>query len=121
MQSPIMCHAMARPKLPPQDQKSKRMIVRLTPIEHAQAQLAADQAGIGISEFARRRLMGVRLPASPTEEKLNADAVAALNRIGINLNQIAKRINSGGGVNVGKIMDALERIDAEMDRLNEPD
>ena len=121
MQSPIMCRAMARPKLPPQDQKSKRMIVRLTPIEHAQAQLAAARYGIGVAELVRRRLRGIRLPASPTEEKLNADAVAALNRIGINLNQIAKRINSGGGVNAGKIMDALDRIDAEMDRLNEPD
>lgn len=112
---------MARPKLPPQEQKSERIIVRLTPIEHAQAQLAAARHGISVAELVRRRLMGIRLPASPTEAKINADAVAALNRIGINLNQIARRLNSGKPINIDRIIATLDRIHDEMDRLNEPD
>ena len=98
-----------------------RLIVRLTPIEYAQAVLAAQGYGIGISELMRRRLLGVRLPNPPAEEKLNAQAVAALNRIGINLNQIAKRMHSVGAVNIDELIRAIDRIHDEMDRLNEPD
>ncbi len=112
---------MARPKLPAHARKTHYVRVRLTALEHAQAQLVAQQYGIGLAELTRRRLLGVRLPAPPSEEKLNAHAVSALNRIGVNLNQIAKRMNAGHSTNLGKIVDALDRIHLAMDKLNESD
>ncbi len=85
---------MARPKLAPQEQKSLTISFRVTPIEHAQMLAVAAQHGMRVSGLARRKALGVRLPAPVQEAKLQADAVAALNRIGVNLNQIAKRVNS---------------------------
>ena len=108
MQIPVSYCSMARPKLPDHEQKSMRLIVRLTPVEHARVRLAAEHFGILTSEFARRRLLGVRLPNPPSEDQLNAQAVAALNRIGVNLNQIAKRLNSGHATNLGRIINTLD-------------
>lgn len=110
---------MARPKLAPQERKSYQLLVRLTPIEHAQMQAVAAQHGVRMSELARRRALGVRLPAPVQEAKLQADAVAALNRIGVNLNQIAKRMNSGKPMNMEKLIATLDRIHDAMDRLEE--
>jgi len=111
----------ARPKLAPQEQKSLTVSFRLTPIEHAQMLAVAAQHGMRVSELARRKALGVRLPAPVREAKLQADAVAALNRIGVNLNQIAKRMNSAKPMNMERLITTLDRIHDAMDRLNESD
>ena len=112
---------MARPKLAPQEQKAMTVAFRLTAIEHAQLLAVAAQHGVRVSELVRRKTLGVRMPAPVQEAKLQADAVAALNRIGVNLNQIAKRMNSAKPLNMEKLITTLDRIHDAMDRLDESD
>lgn len=112
---------MARPKLAPQEQRSVTIAFRVTTLEHAQMLATSAQHGVRVSELARRRSVGVRLPTPVDEAKVQADAIAALNRIGVNLNQIAKRLNSGKPTNMEKLITTLDRIHDAMDRLDESD
>lgn len=112
---------MARPKLPPHEMRSQSVAFRVSPIDHASLLAAASAHGIKVGELARRRSLGVRLPPEVQDAALRADTVAALNRIGVNLNQLVKRLNAGGPLNVEKLINTLDRVHDAMDRLDESD
>lgn len=84
---------MARPRLAP----AERRDVQLPPVRVTAAELdfiarQADAARLPLSDYARRRLLGQRvIPArSAADDRL----VMELNRAGVNLNQIARAMNS---------------------------
>ena len=75
--------------------KEIRITIRLTEEEKEQLKKMAEAEGLTISDYVRKKLAGVRLRRKPqTEEaRLKREWLYELNRIGVNLNQIARAVN----------------------------
>lgn len=79
---------------------------RLTPDEHAQLEAVAVVSGVGVSAFVRRAAFSSASLPAPTYEPKQPDKSAAdysrllgaINKMGNNLNQIAKVANSSKSV-----------------------
>lgn len=84
---------MARPTLQPHERRTERFNLRFTAAELAHIQQQAHAAGIDATEFLRRRALGYVVPPAP--RRADASLVSELNRVGQNLNQIARNLNSG--------------------------
>ena len=84
---------MARPRTAPDERRDARCpSPRLTPAELLFVDSQARVAGLGLADFVRRRVLGARIkPARPVAD---AQAVLALNRVGVLLNQIARALYS---------------------------
>jgi hypothetical protein len=116
---------MARPKKAPEEKRDARISPRFTTAEQAEVEQNASALGISPPEFARRRILSYRLPEAAMSEQARASLGAAFNRLGVNLNQITRKLNS---LNRGPVPSALEdelqalrdRINAEMDKLYGP-
>ena len=78
---------MARPTKDDAAKRTERFNLRLTPAELAHVQQQAAHAGIGAHDYARRRVLGHRVP--PARSQIDATLLTELNRIGVNLNQLA--------------------------------
>ena len=87
---------MARPTKDDTAKRSERFNLRLTLAELAHVQAQAAHAGIGAHDYARRRVLGHRVP--PARSQIDATLLSDLNRIGVNLNQLARANNSGADV-----------------------
>ena len=71
--------------------KNKRVTIRLTDVEHKHFTKQANELGINLSEFIRLKLNNInKIKTSKCDKNL----VYEINRIGLNLNQIAKYTNS---------------------------
>lgn len=110
---------MARPKKPATDLRSDTLGVRLTVAERAEIDRAAAAYGMTTADFMRRRALGYRLPAAVAAQRQTAVLATALLRLGVNLNQIAHRLNAGGR-EPGYLPALLARITAELDKLDGP-
>lgn len=86
---------MARPKKLPGDLHDVRTTVMLTEEERAELEQRAALLGLTMSEFIRRRALGIPLPAGAAEQRTRAALATALLRLGVNLNQIARHMNAG--------------------------
>ena len=92
-----------------QERKSESVTFRLTASERAALEAAAASAAASESDYLRalvrdRELSVARLPLDGA--RLD-EAVLALKRSGNCLNQVARRLNSGGGVPAAEAADAL--------------
>ncbi len=72
--------------------RTARLEVVLTPAEKAEMVQTAQSAGLSVGELVRRRVLG-----RPVRSKTDAEARRSLRRIGGNLNQIARRLNTAAG------------------------
>ena len=86
---------MGRPKNSPEAQRDNLLQVRLTAIEKAKLEERAGLVGLSVSEFVRRRALGVPLPPQSADRQTRDKLAVSLLRIGVNLNQIAKHMNAG--------------------------
>lgn len=85
---------MARPPLPDDKRRDDTLpVVRVTAAERADVERKASASGVSLTEFCRRAVFGTK--ARPVMPKADAEAIAALNRVGVNLNQIARHMNAG--------------------------
>jgi len=84
---------MARPKKSEHEKRDKRFNLRLTvaEIEHLRAQATA--SGLSPHEYARQRVLGHIV--KPAKSHIEASVVSELNRIGVNVNQLARSVNRG--------------------------
>lgn len=94
-----------RPKLRTVMVRSKSLVIRLRPVEHEQIWAAAKAAGRGLAPFARLAVLEaadrqVGAPAGAPVDPVDTHAGVRreLRRIGINLNQVAKALNSRAAV-----------------------
>lgn len=83
---------MARPTKEPNEKLTEVVLTRLTLAEREYIRDQANAAGLSISEFIRRRCQG--LPVQPPASRADADLLYELNRIGVNVNQIARATNT---------------------------
>ena len=84
-----------RPKKAPEEQRTEWLPrLRATPAELAFAEELAAKAGLSLPEFCRRAILGQRL--GQARRKADNLTLIELNRVGVNLNQIAARVNMTG-------------------------
>lgn len=82
------------------------------------AERAANAGQPSVSEYSRAASLGAPLAVRrQSDPAMNAAAVAALNRIGVNLNQLARRLNGGRYVRYAEIEALIARIDRMIDEL----
>jgi hypothetical protein len=87
---------MARPRKDPQERRAAALPpVRLTEAELMDLAEQASASGLTLSDFVRQRLTTGRVVVPAIRR--DAQLLAELNRVGVNLNQIAHRLNRGQG------------------------
>jgi hypothetical protein len=83
--------------------RTKMLPTRWTPTEYDQLSQRAHQAGLSRAAFIRLKTLGDEGPRSqkrPSKERRDlARVLAELGKIGGNINQIARHLNSGGEMN----------------------
>lgn len=104
-------------------QRNRRIDFRLTEAEYAEVRRKADRAGYTVGAYVRATVLGSpgpraqRLP--PTNKNELVRVRAAINKIGSNLNQIARAINSGRvppTKSIDKAIDAFFEMRADIRR-----
>lgn len=85
-----------RPRKAPGELRSDRLPdLRVTPSERASVEAAAAQAGLPMSEFCRRAILGAKIAPPSHGTAIPPLLIAELGRIGNNLNQIAHAAHLG--------------------------
>lgn len=85
---------MGRPRKPETEHRSERVAFRLSPDELSMLETAAKQTGLPLSVYARQ--IALRGRVSVRQGKgFTPEAFTALQRVGVNLNQIAHALNQG--------------------------
>lgn len=102
---------MARPRKSEIDKRDERSEQRYTLGELEFIREQADRAGLSVSEFVRRRALSHPVRAVQTNATSPA-VISELNRIGVNVNQLARANNRGRDfanewANLGKSLSAL--------------
>ena len=86
---------MARPRLGEEERRRRTVGVRVTEAEAAgTAGAGPGRARLSMGAYLRRRALGQRVRMA-AERRLGAAELRELNRIGVNLNQMARALNSG--------------------------
>lgn len=86
---------MARPKKEPHEKRSERPFnPRFTVAEVEYIRAQADAAGIGPHEYMRRRALDYNVP-SGHRQRADPGLVNEINRIGVNVNQLAIAVHRG--------------------------
>ncbi len=84
----------------------------MTPPQRAELDRKAARAGLHVAEFCRRTLLAERAlptPARPTLDPNTATALLAeLNKIGSNINQIARRANAADRIPEADVLKAIQ-------------
>jgi hypothetical protein len=104
-------------------QRSKSYQIAMTPEEFVVARERAAAAGLSLSSYGRALLLGATGPRARRSPPLNAEllahAVAHLNRVGNNLNQIARILNSAQAVGTKETLETLAAARAAVDLILE--
>ena len=100
---------MARPRLGESQRRTRTVGVRLTAGEAEALDEQARAARLSLGVYVRRRALEQRVRV--VEERcLGAGELRELNRIGVNLNQIARQLNSGAASAPAGTRAAVERV-----------
>lgn len=91
--------------------------LRVTADERATVEAAAASAALELSEFCRRAIFGQRITAAPAR-LAQAQLLAEINRIGVNLNQLARAANAGRPM-PASVDAAMIEVRAVVERLAE--
>ena len=106
---------MARPRLGDEERRGRTVGVRVTEAEAEELQERAQGARLSIGAYLRRRGLGQRV-RMVAERRLGAEELRELNRIGVNLNQMARAMNSGAAAPAGT-REAVEQVSELVARL----
>lgn len=106
---------MARPRKTDLEKRTERIGIRLTQAERAALELSASSLGLCAADFVRSRALGYRIGQRADREAM-ARIATALIRLGNNLNQIARHMNTGRDA-PAYLPELISRIDRELDRL----
>ena len=80
---------MARPRKPPPERLTESVHFRVLPSDFLRVTKAAENAGMGLTDYARRQLLAGRVIVHQTR-KLDHAAYDQSRRIGVNLNQLTR-------------------------------
>jgi uncharacterized protein (DUF1778 family) len=110
--------------------RTERVELRLSATERALLSDRADAAGVSVSEYARRVILDIPLTFQAVK-KADPALIVALNRVGVNLNQIARVLNTDQRGEraeclprleeaLWEVSEALERL-MDLEHLEEPE
>ena len=99
---------MARPRKFEAERRSRTIGVRITTAEAAEIGERAGAAHMTRGGYMRRRALGQPVREAAVH-RLGAAEPVELHRIGVNLNQIARALNSGASAPAGTL-EAVERV-----------
>lgn len=85
---------MARPRKQEHEKRNQRFNVRYTLAEVEHIRVQANAAGLSPHEYIRRRTLGYKVAAS-FNEKADPALISEVNRIGVNVNQLARATHRG--------------------------
>ncbi len=102
--------------------KTKIVGVRLNEEEHFELALKAEDEGLSIPAFVRKKLLDEvftqpRKAAPSLDKKLLSMILAQLGKLGSNMNQIARRLNEGGSVGAERITGAVVDFEILRDEI----
>ena len=84
-----------RPRKAAAEQRSERLSgITLTTAERQHVEAMAARFGLPVMEFCRRVILSGRVAAAPARQE-SRRLLVELNRVGVNLNQIARAVNRG--------------------------
>lgn len=102
-------------------QRNHTITVRLSAEERAQLEALSSRSGLAAGAFMRAAAFGGAGPRArrrrPVEHRALVQALAALNRVGNNLNQIARSANLGLDIDMPELRDALHQYRATVDAI----
>lgn len=104
---------MSRPRLDPAARRTVTLGIRCTPTERDQVRAAATAAGITSAAFARRVLLAAatdRRRPDIRSSPLHPEVRRELGRLGNNLNQVARALNSARGMPPAKLTALSEEL-----------
>ena len=104
-----------RPRKTEDERRDARLPAsRVTAAELAHVEEQARAAGLDVSEYVRRRALGGRIAArrAATDDR----ALDELNRIGVNLNQLAHAANMGRTLE-GKLSETLDQLQRQLEKV----
>ena len=99
----------ARPRLGESERRTRTIDVRVTEAEETELRERAQAARLSMGAYRRRRALGQRV-RSAVERRLGAAEMRELNRIGVNLNQMARALNSGAAPSPAETQEEEERV-----------
>lgn len=102
-----------RPKKPEEERRTLTHGLRLSPKEKEELEARADRAGLSLSEYLRRKALG-----KPVKTKVDGKALKELNRIGVNLNQLARAANRGDLLLDGQAKEAIQELRALIEKID---
>lgn len=98
-------------KPPPNRQRHADLHIRLLEEEKTNALTLADRAGLTLGAFARAAMLGDAGPRAkrrpPADKKALAQILGQCAKIGGNINQIAKQLNTAQTIQLPELQDAL--------------
>lgn len=89
----------------------KQIAFRVSVDELAKLQQAAQRAGISIPRLAKKAALGQKVKPQIIDIAMGKAINAELGKIGSNINQIARRLNSGDASAVAELAELNEKID----------
>ena len=101
---------MGRPRKSPEDSHTASVRVPLRPADFADLQAKADKAETTITDFVRAAALGQKFTVVESSAP-DFETVEQLRRIGVNLNQIAKRMNQGRMVTPPAVTRAVAKLE----------
>ena len=107
---------MGRPKKTESEKRGERLpAIRLTTAEKIDLDLKAEAAGLDLSNWVRQHLTSAPTPQkmAPTDTSL----ITELNRIGNNVNQIARQVNRGRSHDSDHLAHTLSQLDSVLENL----
>lgn len=102
---------MPRPRKAEFERLTRQQNFRLTETEFNRLQVMARECRMTLSDFCRHMFLIGRVEVKQTRQ-LPFEVVMALDRIGVNLNQIARKLNATGQLEPAALERALERLNA---------
>lgn len=117
---------MARPKKQMEEARTMRFNLRFSLHEWGEVEAKAAAAGLSPTEFCRQAVLGCRIESAPARAAGSSGRhpagvaaataqIVALNRVGVNLNQIARNLNGYQGFIPDDLAESLERVNELLD------
>jgi phosphate uptake regulator len=104
------------------ERRSVKITVRFTPEEAEEINQAAEAKGLTVSELIRRSVLGLPVPKRMSSKRLAKknevfrEYLSELNRIGVNINQIARYCNRYREVDV-LVLESLINIERKLSEM----
>ncbi|KJS38572.1 MAG: hypothetical protein VR74_05220 [Hyphomonas sp. BRH_c22] len=100
------------------DAEARRSILRvyLTPAERAHIDsCVARLGGMTLADFVRRRVMSYPVPRARTADE--AELIRALQKVGTNLNQLARSVNTGHAIEPTGFQAAIDELRSALSKI----